>query len=54
LIMPVSSSDGQEHRYRDDGLALYSGVLVWRRRFFLALAVVFALLELMLMCASWV
>ena len=47
LIMPVSSSDGQEHRYLGDGLAPYSEVLVRRRRFYLALAAVFALLALM-------
>ena len=45
--MPVSSSDGQEHRYLGDGLAPYSEVLVRRRRFYLALAAVFALLALM-------
>jgi hypothetical protein len=36
--MPVSGSDEQEHHYRDDCLASYSEVVVWRRRFYLALA----------------
>jgi hypothetical protein len=48
--MPVSGSDEQEQRYRDDGLAPYSEVLVWRRRIYLPLAAVFALLALMLFC----
>src|SRR5262245_63436191 len=38
LIMPVSGSDEQEHHYRDDGLAPHSKVMVWRGRFYLALA----------------
>jgi len=50
--MPVSGSDEQEHHYRDDGLAPYSEVVVWRRRFYVALAAVFALLALMLICGS--
>jgi len=51
--MPVSGSDEQERHYRDDGLAPYSEVVVWRRRFYLALAAaVFALLALMLICVS--
>jgi hypothetical protein len=51
--MPLSGSGEQEHHYRDDGLAPYSEVMVWRRRFYLAVAAaVFALLALMLLCAS--
>ena len=50
--MPVSGSDEPEHHYRDDGLAPYSEVMVWRRRFYMALAAVLALLALMLLCAS--
>jgi hypothetical protein len=43
--MPIPGSDGQEHRYRDGG-APYSEVTVWRRRFYVALAAVLALLAL--------
>jgi hypothetical protein len=48
--MRVSGSDEQERRYRDDGLAPYSEVVVWRRRFYVALTAVFVLLALMLLC----
>jgi len=49
--MPITGSDGQEHRYRVGG-APYSEVVVWRRRFYVALAAVFVLLALMLICVS--
>jgi hypothetical protein len=52
LIMPVSGSDEQEHHHRDEGLAPYSEVVVWRRRFYLAIAAVLPLLALMLLCTS--
>ena len=52
LIMPASGSNEQKHHYRDDGFAPYSEVVVWRRRFYLALAAAFGLLGLMLICAG--
>jgi hypothetical protein len=36
--MSVSGSEEKEHHYRDDGLAPYSEVVVWRRRLYVALA----------------
>jgi hypothetical protein len=53
--MPSSSggSAEQDHSFRDAGLAPYAEVVAWRRRFYVALGgAIFALLALILMCAS--
>jgi len=51
--MPTSGSDEQRHHFLDVGLAPYSEVVIWRRRFYVALAAaLFTLLALFVTYAS--
>lgn len=51
--MPSRGSEEQRHNFRDAGLAPYSEVVVWRRRFYVAaVAALFALVVLTVICAT--
>jgi LPS O-antigen subunit length determinant protein (WzzB/FepE family) len=49
--MPSSCSNDQQQHPRETGLAPYSEVLVWRRRFYVAItAALFAVVALAVIC----
>ena len=53
LIMASSGSDEQQYQFRHAGLAPYSEVVAWRRRFYAALvAALFAWVALAVICAG--
>jgi hypothetical protein len=49
--MPPSGSNDQPQHHRETGLAPYSEVVVWRRRFYVAVAAaLFAVVALAMIC----